>query len=347
MDDNQNDPICAISVRPDLVKKLITVDGGVMEIDGITLEFGPGCLAEDTEITLIKDDRNYAFKSLLKLGLFNDVPRVVEFLPDGLKFLKPACLTVRFETKISDSELFIFHGCYNRDYHRASWKLVPNDAEERSVEGAVSVKIGEFCFYSFILAQRGMLARILSHLNQSFSCRAYSFFRRLSTTDMIDVSVVLISEFVDDNNEEDIRQLKDHYDEGFTKGEKGMLKRVHTDRRLEMSLEFPGVESAPISFKVDEPQLDSVGFVIDHFKGISVKNPANGRVKVHEVHQIENRLLWDLSVPEVETVITCQPELSGNFDFSVFIFRHFVSCRVVSCCVVSFCIVLCVKACAH
>ena len=101
MDDNQVDFISAVSVRPGLVKKLITVDGGVMEIDGITLEFGPGCLAENTEITLIKDDRNFAFKSLRKLGLVNDVPRVIEFLPDGLKFLKPACLTVRFETKIS------------------------------------------------------------------------------------------------------------------------------------------------------------------------------------------------------------------------------------------------------
>ena len=300
-----------------------------MEIDGITLDFGPGCLAEDTEITLIKDDRNYAFKSLLKLGLVNDVPRVIEFLPDGLKFLKPACLTVRFETKISDPELFILHGSYNRDYHRTSWKLVPNDPEKKSVDGAVNVKIDEFCFYSFILAQRGMLARILSHLNQSFSCCAYSLYRRLGTTDMIDVSVVLISEFVDDNNEEDIRQLKGHYDERFTKGEKGMLKRVHTDRRLEMSLEFPGVESAPISFKVDKPQLDSVGFVIDDFKGISVKNPANGRIKVYELHNIENRLLWDLSIREVESVITCQPVQSGNFDFSIV-----VSFRVVSCCFV-------------
>ena len=120
-----------------------------------------------------------------------------------------------------------------------------------------------------------------------------------------------------------------------------MLKRVHTDRRLEMSLEFPGVESAPISFKVDQPQLDSVGFVFDNFKGISVKNPANGRIKVYELHNIENRLLWDLTVREVETVITCQPELSGNFDFSVFVFRHFVSCCVVSCRVVPCRVVSC------
>ena len=94
-------------MRPDLVMKLITIDGGgVMEIDGITLKFGPGCLAQDTEITLIKNDRNLAFKSLHKLGLINAIPRVIECLPDGLKFLKPAWLTVRFETKISDEEPF-------------------------------------------------------------------------------------------------------------------------------------------------------------------------------------------------------------------------------------------------
>ena len=92
-----------------------------------------------------------------------------------------------------------------------------------------------------------------------------------------------------------------------------MLKRVDTYRRFEISLDFPGVESTPISFKVDQPQLDSVGFVIDDFKGISVKHPANGRVKVHEVPPTENRLLWNLNVREVETMITSQPVQSGNF----------------------------------
>ena len=318
-------------MRPDLVKKLITVDGGVMEMDDITLMFGPGCLAQDTEITLIKDDQNLAFKSLHKLGLINAIPLVIECLPDGLKFLKPACLTVRFETKISDPELFILHGSYNRDFQKTFWELVPNDVEEKNVDGAVNLQINEFCLYSFISAQRGMIARILSHLNQSFTCRAYSLYRRVASTDMIDISVVLISEFLDDNNKEDIKQLKDHYDEGYNKGERGMLKRVDTDLRLEMFLDFPGVKSTPISFKVDQPQLDSVGFVIDDFKGISVKYPANGRVKVHEVHYIENRLLWDLSVREIEMVVTWQPVQSGNFCYCVL-----VSCLVVH--VVVFCV---------
>ena len=217
-----------------------------------------------------------------------------------MKFLKPAHLTARFETTISDPELFILHGSYNRDSQKTIWEVVPNnDVEEKSVDGAVNVEINELCFYCFISAQRGMIARIMSHLNQSFTCRAYSLYRRVPSTDIIDISVVLISLFVDDVNEEDIRQLKDHYDEGYTKGEKGMLKRVHTDRRFEMFLGFPEVGSTPISFKVDQPELDSVGFVIDYFKEISVKHPANGRVKVHEVSHIEKTLLWNLSVREV------------------------------------------------
>ena len=300
-------------MRPDLVKKLITVDGGVMEIDGITLKFVPGCLANDIEITLAKADRNLAFSSLLKLGLVNAILRVIECGPDGLKSLKPACLTVRFETTISDAELFLLHGSYSYNDQKVIWKLIPNDLEKENMEEAVNVQISEFGFYSFISAQRGMIRHILSHLNQSFACRAYSLYRRLGATDMIDISVVLISKFVDDNNEENIKQLKDHYDESYIKGRKGMVKRIETDRQIEMFVEFPEVESTPISFKVDQLQLDSVGFAIDDFKEISVKYPANGSVKVHEVHRNENELLWDLSVCEIETVNTCQQVQSGNF----------------------------------
>ena len=334
MNDIQIDFISAVSGRPDLVKKLITVDGGVMEIDNITLKFGPECLADDTEITLIRDDRNLAFESLLKLGLVNAIPRVIECLPDGLKLLKPACLTVRFQETISDAELFLLlHGSYSCNNQKVIWTLVPNDVEEKNLDGTVNAQINQFCLYTFFLTQcPTMITRCLSHLNQSFTCRAYSLYRRVASTDMIDISVVLISEFVDDNNEENIKQLKDHYDEGYTTGERGRFKLVNTDRCHEISLDFPGVVATPISFKVYRPQLDSIGFVIDNFKGISVKHPANGRVKVYEVHHIENTLLWNLSVREVEQVITCQPEQTGNFGCYVF-----VSCM--SCCVSS-CFVL-------
>ena len=64
-----------------------------------------------------------------------------------------------------------------------------------------------------------------------------------------------------------------------------MLKRVYTRRHdLEMCLYFPGIDNTPFYFEVDQPQLDSVGFVIDHFKKIAVKCPASGIGKISDIH---------------------------------------------------------------
>ncbi len=305
---------------------MMTVDGGIIQIHDIILNVGPGCLAKDTEITLIKDDQNFAFKSLLDLGLVDSAPRVVEFLPDGLKFLKPADLTIRYETPASDSELCVLHGSFNRDYQRTVWELVTNDIEENNAEGIVNMKINGFCFYSYIFAKRGKLAQILSHLNHSFTCRAYALYRRIPSMDMIDISVVLLSQFVGDK-EEDIEQLQDHFNEGYVKGEKGMLKRVHTDRSFEMSLDFPGVEKTAFAFKVDQAELDSVGFVIDHFKGIPAKSPANGIVKISKVHRsAESKLLWTLRIREMEEEIKMEL-LPGKRNCTA-IFLYFVHCIV-------------------
>jgi hypothetical protein len=307
-----------------MIKKIITADGGVIDIDDIILKIGPGCLAKDTEITLRNKD--IAIKSLVDLGLIDAAPRVVEFLPDGLKFLKPADLTITFQNTVSNTELFILHGSYNPIYQRAVWELVTNGIEESNVKGVVNTKINGFCFYMFILATRGMLARILSHLNHSFTCRAYTLYRRLSTLDTIDISVVILSEFVDENEDEDIKQLKDHLEAGYVKGEKGLLKRVHTDRRLEMSLHFPGVENTPFSFIVDQPQLDSVGFVIDHFQEIAVKSPASGKVKISEVHRRnENESLWGMSICEMEEQIIVE-EAEGNLKFTGLVLKSIRHC---------------------
>ncbi|CAB3978741.1 ---NA--- [Paramuricea clavata] len=291
-----------------LVKKIITADGGVIAIEDIILKIGPGCLAKDTEITLRNSDKDIAIKSLLDLGLVVAAPRVVEFLPDGLKFLKPADLTITFQNTVSNTELFVLHGSYNPVHQRIVWELVTNGTEERNVERVCNTKINSFCFKMFILATRGKLARILSHLNHSFTCRAYAFYRRLPTLDTIDISVVMLSEFVDKNEEEDIEQLKDHLKAGYVKGEKGMLKRIYTDRRLEMSLHFPGVENTSFSFIVDQPQLDSVGFVIDHFKKIAITSPASGEVKISEVRRgrkckDENEPLWRMNIRETQEKI--------------------------------------------
>ncbi len=265
------------------------------------------CLKE-LNYMLVRIDESKMQSECVKpiLGDSSQLPRVVEFLPDGLKFLKPADATIRYETTVSNSELCVLHGSYSRDYQRTVWELVTNDIEENNAEGIVNMKINSFCFFCYIVAKRGKLAQILSHLNHSFTCRAYALYRRLPSMDTIDISVVLLSEFVDEK-EEDIKQLKDHFEEGYLKGEKGMLKRVHTDRRFEMSLDFPGVEKTLFVFKVDQAELDSVGFVIDRFKGIPVKSPANGIVKICEVHRSgESELLWKLSIHEMKEEIAME-----------------------------------------
>ena len=267
-----------------------------------------------------------ADKSLLDLGLIDAAPRVVEFLPDGLKFLKPADLTIRFQNTVSNTEIFILHCSYNLKYQKTVWELGTTGIEERNVKGVVNTKINGFSFYMFVLATRGMLARILSHLNQSFICRAYALYRRSSTVGAIDISVVILSEFVDENEEEDIKQLKDHLDLGYVKGEKGLLKRVYTDRRLEMSLDFPGVENTPFSFIVDQSQLDSVGFVIDHFHEIVVKSPASGKVKIREVDRsIENESLWRINICEIEEEIRVEV-VEGKLKFTSLVSKSMRHC---------------------
>ncbi|CAB4022729.1 ---NA--- [Paramuricea clavata] len=289
-------------MRPDVVTKIIPADGGVIEIDGFILKTGPGCRAEDTKITLKKQpDRDIAIKSMLDLGLLKVAPRDVEFLPNGLKFLKPADLTIRFRNTVSDSKPFILHGSYRRDYQKIVWEPVTNGIEVNNVEGIVNAKINGFCLYSHILARCGMLGPIVSHLNHSFTCCTYVLYRRKPTMDTLDISVVIISEFVDDDKGEDIKQLKNHLDLGYIKGEKGVLKPVHTDRRLEMSLHFPGVENFPFSFGVNESLLDSVGFVIDHFQEIAIKSPVRGKVKISEAQRSEKKeLLWSMNICETK-----------------------------------------------
>ena len=257
-----------------------------------------------------KDELKIAFKTLL--SLLDNVPRVVQFLPDRLEFLKPANLAIRFETKaVPDSEHFILHGFYNHTYRRTVWELVTNGIEQDNVEGVINVKINRFSFYSYILARRGKLARILRHLNRSFTCRAYSFYRRLPGMHTIDISVILLSEFVDEDKEEDIKQLKDHFKAGYVKGEKGLLKPVHTNHHLEMCLDFPEIESTSFTFRVDQSELDSVGFAVDHFKRIAIKSPASGTVKLMEMQGRAKKSLWMLNVCEKEEEVKVE-EAEGN-----------------------------------
>ena len=281
----------------DQISKTITVDGGAIETNDLTLIAGLGCLAEKTDIIMERVDRQFdILKSLLDLGLVHAAPRVVKFSPDGLKFLKPVDLKIKFEKTLSDSQRFILHGFYNPVYQRISWELVTSGVEVNDVEGVIHVKINSFSLYMFIISTCTFLARILSHINQSFICLAYSFYRRSPPMNTIDIAVVLVSEFFYENEESNIKHL---LEEGFVKGEKGVLKRVNTDHPLEMCLHFPGVETPPYPFQIDQSLLDSAGFVIDHFKKIAVMGQAHGEVKISEKQQgDENKSLWILNVHE-------------------------------------------------
>ena len=278
-------------------KNITSAYGGVIKINDITLTIGAKFLAQDTEITL-KYCQDFCFKSLLDLCLIDAAPRVYEISPSGLKFLKPANLAFRFTNDTSNCEPFILHGFLKPDVdnQRIVWELVTEGVKANITTGFVTFEISGFSFYTYIIASRGALSRILSHLNSFFTCRAYVFYRRLPSMETIDLSVILVSEFVDEKREEEVEQLKYHSDEGYIKGEKGKLKPVNTGRSLEMCLDFPGVESTRYSFTVNLAQLDSVGFVVDRFE--SIQNPAIGSVKIYESNSGENQLLWKLNVYE-------------------------------------------------
>jgi hypothetical protein len=288
---------------PDWIKKSIAEDGGMIKIDEIELQIGAGCLVKSTEIALIPEDQNVAFKSLLDVGLIHGASRIVHCFPDGLKFVRPVELEFKFEKPVpSLDNLFVLYGSYNRDNQHIVWELMNDDITDKSTKGFVKIKINGFSCYSWISADRGKLARILCHLNNSFTCRAYAFYRRLPSSNTIDISVVILSKFVDERAEDDIKQLKDHFAAGYIVAEKGMLKRVHTKRLLEISLDFPGLESTPFSFKIDQPELDEDGFVVDHFNGIAVNRPAKGKVRIGDTTE-EHTTLWTLNVLENEEVI--------------------------------------------
>ena len=304
--------------------KRFTVEGGIIGIDDVILKAGEGCLAEDTKI-LVENDYQYddVSKSLLELDLVDVTPRVVKFSPDGLKFLKPVDITVKFEKLASYSRRFMLHGFYNPIYDTIIWELVTNGVEENDEEGVIHAKINSFCFYMFILSTRGRLARILSHLNHSFTCRAYVLHRRVPSMGTLDISVVLLSEFLHEDQENDIEQLRDHFREGFAKGEKGMLKRVHTRHRLEMCLQFREINKPPYPFQIDQPQLDSVGFVIDHFKGIAIESPAIGSVKISEMqNRDENESLWILNVREENEKVKSE-QAQGSLHKTLIMYFYF------------------------
>ena len=280
----------------DLMEMSTSAHGRVIEFDDITLVIGAGCLVQDTKIT-IEYCQTFIFRPLLDLGLIVAAPRVYEFSPKGLKFLKPADLKFKVRKATSGHELFILHGFRNPDNQRIDWDLVTDGVEINSARELVNVKINGFSIFTYILAKGGELTRILSHLTCRFTCRAYVLYRRPPSAETIDISVVLVSEFVD---EKEIVQLNNHLQGGYVEGEKGKWNAVNTFCNLAVRLDFPGIESTECLFKVDLSLLDSVGFVID-FKGTTLVNPASGSVEIYESNSDENKLLWKLTIHEGKT----------------------------------------------
>ncbi|XP_028392646.1 ankyrin-1-like [Dendronephthya gigantea] len=291
--------------RLSLKDKLATIgpSGGVIQLDEVTLEIPAGSLTEDTKITLAKKDpRDFIPNSLQRLRLPVARQRAVELLPRGLKFLKPAVLLIRSKWTVFNSKHFILHGSYNDNQQKMVWNVMTHDINSDEDKEVLIAKINGFSVVSDIfLTIRGMFARIQCHYNYSFVCRAYVLYRRQRSMAAIDIAVVLISEFVDVNDEEDIKQLKDHFDEGYLIGEKGSLTRVNTDRRLQICINFLGVESNQDSFKINQILLDSDGYVyaINNISGVALAGPVDGNVEIRE--EIEDVLLWKLTVREEET----------------------------------------------
>lgn len=246
---------------------------------------------------MLIDNNNFEFKSLVELGLLSCYPRVIEFLPDGLKFKKPADLTVQLEDVASpEQELFVLHGSYDSEMERNIWKVLTDDINMNVNGRCVDMKINGFCFYTYIMAKRGKLANLLSHLNHSFDCHAVSLYRRRKPdSPYVDIALLLVSEFVENPSE-----LTKMINEGFCKGETGTIKRVDTHRSLEMCLEFPELaDKKSHRFKIEVSQFDKDGMVIDCFRDITLAFPAKGNVKVHEIRRSREKLLWTLNIREV------------------------------------------------
>ncbi|XP_046864979.1 uncharacterized protein LOC124459561 [Xenia sp. Carnegie-2017] len=311
--ERQSSRICKTGTnkRLERVEKLITTDGGVVNLEDVELNVGTECLAKDTKIELIKDNIPIPFQHLLDLKLVEKVFCVIKCLPNGLTFLKPANLSVRIKTtKLVEEETFVLHGSYSVDMTMIVWRLVTNEVNIDILKGEISMNIEGFSFYSYIRVKLPGLARLLSHLNRSFDARAYVLYRRLPEMNTFDISVIFFSEFVDKKKEKD--QLAYHCKENFHIGERGMLKGVKTRRTYKICLDFPEIEKTFEIFKMVESQLDSSGFVVDCFKGLVMNFPAKGYVNISEINPNDGseKLIWKLNVCEVGTM--AGPELIEN-----------------------------------
>ena len=285
-----------------MAKVTIPVQGGHLQARNITLTVGEGCLSKETEITMILDEpgfRNRTFKPLYESGLLKALPLIVECLPRSLKFLKLVALSAQMGKNILN-ELFILRGSYDKERERIIWNVVVEDVEVNSKEGSVSVKLSCFDTWSYIMTAPENIARILSHLNNSFNCMAAVLYRRIPTFPMIDVAIVLFSEYIVAQQKNDSLLNSIAAEHSYHVGEKSSFKRFDTQRCHEMCIEFPGIKTTDaVTFHVDVPHLDSLGMIVDHFQDVPCEFPARGRVDIYEVHRTGKTVLWSLNIIEI------------------------------------------------
>lgn len=271
-----------------------------MEVNDVSLRVEEGCLSKDTEITMILGGQDIFFQRLCEFGILKVDPLLIEFRPDGLEFLKPALLTAPFKPD-PPTELFVLHGTFrDNEREQINWKVMPIDDFDYSEKGYVRFGITSFCFICYIMACKGVVARIISHLNHSFNCYAIALYRRMSPSE-IDIAVVLLSEYVKNNKSEleksdlMIKLCDNKYK--YRLAEQGTSKLLDTHGCLRMRLELSGIDPGRrTEIQLDQSKLDSLGMVVDKFLGILQEFPAKGKVHIAKVGG-DN--LWSLNIVEV------------------------------------------------
>ncbi|XP_046856643.1 uncharacterized protein LOC124449783 isoform X2 [Xenia sp. Carnegie-2017] len=287
------------------VEKLITADGGVVELDDIELTVDANCVAQPTMIKLIKENNGISFWNIpLHLNRENSLKVLcsLKCLPKGIIFHSPVILSVRgHETALVVENTYVFCGSYMDNVESITWNIT-SDVNIDVVRNLISISIPESALYICVAGKSLDEHRVLSHLNHSFNCRVFVFHRRLPQlkNKVFDLSVVFISEYTIS-----IRQINDHLQEGYTKGVEGNFMFVKTDRKHHLNLDIPGTKFPTFTFEFNEEALDNEGHVIHHFMGRKIPYPANGWMKITQVdtlHSGNEKVLWTLKINEDQQI---------------------------------------------
>ena len=272
-------------------------DGGKLRTENAVLEIGPGCLLEDTVITMIQYNQNSPLQHLADRELVDNVPVVLELLPDGLKFFEPgADMTVLIPEGDPSLKLFVFYGSRENESKKITWQFVDDEHVVKVEIGTVQIKVHHFCFFG-IFRSRKSEAHAISFCNHSYNCHAVGLYRRIPSFPNLEIAVVLYTEFVK-REECQIQNLISNREDPYIVGEKGPIKRLDTNQPLKVFLDFPGTNVEPVKVDVDEDQLDRFGMVVDDLPEIPNVCPTSGMIMIHACAENE-KLVWKMHIREV------------------------------------------------